>query len=92
LMDSWFWLNTTYACGGISVDVLGKIRDTPPIYSWMRGKRLSLVLSYLEGKNHLLAVQKLEDNKEKEKQHEKDQDDLEAHKGDSVCLDKTEKD
>jgi hypothetical protein len=29
---AWFWLDTTYACGGVAADAAGIVREAAPIY------------------------------------------------------------
>ena len=48
-----FWLNTTYACGGIIVKN-NKVVETAPIYKWMKNKTLVFILNYLKQKGTLI--------------------------------------
>jgi len=51
-----FWLATTYACGLISVDKNFIITETCPIYKWMRGKQVDIVLHYLTIKKQFVDL------------------------------------
>lgn len=44
------WLNTTYACGLITINEKHIITETCPIYKWMIKKELNYVLNYLRYK------------------------------------------
>ena len=45
-----YWLNTTYACGGIICED-GLVIEAAPIYQWMTGKRFAACLQYLRAKS-----------------------------------------
>ena len=48
-----YWrIETHYAVGMIDVDDDGIIRETAPIFNWMRGKPLSLVISWAGNMGH----------------------------------------
>lgn len=44
-----YWLNTSYACGGLIVKN-NLITDAAPIYKWMKGKTVGYVINYLKKK------------------------------------------
>ena len=47
-----YWLNTTYACGGIICEE-GLVIEAAPIYRWMTGKRFAACLQYLRREEQL---------------------------------------
>jgi len=55
-----YWLNTTYACGLISVDAHMKIINTCPIYKWMIGKYFQYVIDYLKRTNKFIEIVTME--------------------------------
>ena len=56
-----YWLNTSYACGGIFVKNKTVIKACP-IYKWMKGKSLEYVVSYLKRKGTLIDCIKIGGN------------------------------
>lgn len=50
------WLNTTYACGLITINEFSIVTDTCPIYKWMVGKKLEYVVNYLERTKKLIDI------------------------------------
>ena len=59
-MSDLYWLNTTYACGGIVIKE-DLIIDSCPIYQWMRGHTLGYVLQYLRREKRLIDCVKVTD-------------------------------
>jgi len=55
------WLNTTYACGLVTIDKNKVIIETCPIYKWMKNKEFSYVLNYLKYKKQLIKYVIMED-------------------------------
>lgn len=54
----WFWLNTTYACGGVAVKEKVFV-DACPIYRWMIGKTVKEVVSYLQRTGKYLSSEEI---------------------------------
>jgi hypothetical protein len=50
-----YWLNTTYACGGVLVDTGGRVTGACPIYHWMIGQPWSAALAYLRRTGNYIA-------------------------------------
>lgn len=59
------WLNTTYACGLITINERNIITETCPIYKWMIRKELNYVLNYLRYKKQLIKFIYLEELNDK---------------------------
>jgi len=57
------WLNTTYACGLITINEKHIIIETCPIYKWMLNKSLEHVLKYLMYKKQLIKFVCMEEIK-----------------------------
>lgn len=53
-------LTTTYACGLLIVSGDGIIKETAPIYKWMKDKPLFMVLFTLRNKKQLVGAINLE--------------------------------
>lgn len=51
--DGWYWLNTTYACGGIRV-ADGLIVEACPIYRKWLGKPMLEIIAYLATEDKLV--------------------------------------
>lgn len=51
-----FWLNTSYACGLIAIDDKFIVIETCPIYGWMKGKSVDVVLHYLTSKKQFIDI------------------------------------
>ena len=58
-----YWVNTKYACGGVTVDENGKIdfNETAPIYRWAAKKNLTFQAfkNILSRKGDLLNIKKI---------------------------------
>ncbi|MBN1887245.1 MAG: hypothetical protein JW850_04625 [Thermoflexales bacterium] len=57
----WYWLNTTYACGGVATDKGGIIVDACPIYRRWKGRPLEQVMEDLRRRRQLVDVRPLSD-------------------------------
>lgn len=55
----WFWINTTYACGGVATDEDGIVRQTCPIYRWMLKQPLNDCIKYLRRKGQFREWKRL---------------------------------
>lgn len=51
--DGWYWLNTTYACGGIRV-LNGLVVEACPIYRKWLGKPILGIIAYLVTEDQLV--------------------------------------
>jgi hypothetical protein len=56
----WYWLNTTYARGGVAVRE-GKIMDACPIYRRWKGQSLERMLAYLKQRRQFIELVALYD-------------------------------
>jgi len=56
---SLYYINTTYACGGIVVGQNGIISVTCPIYKWMKDKPFREVLESLKWQKKLINCKKV---------------------------------
>jgi hypothetical protein len=56
----WFWINTTYACGGVATDEKGTVIDAAPIYrKRFMGRFINDVLSNLREQGKLLGWERV---------------------------------
>ena len=52
----WYWINTTYACGGLATDARGFIVIACPIYRRWQGQPLERLLAYLKQRQRLIEL------------------------------------
>lgn len=51
-----FWLNTTYACAGVTTDKWGVIIETAPIYKKFKSRKITEVVKELVETKKLLDI------------------------------------
>ena len=55
-----WWINTTWACGGVVVESSGFIIETCPIFNKFRCGNIVEILTQLRGKGQLISSERIE--------------------------------